>query len=106
MAAIEVTCMWLWRRPARARRVMSMARGLPPESLGQRARVGWHIDRVALEDVERDDLQRPLVRGGQHDERPHPRLVRAQPVARGDTPSVARLEPREAVLGKRRTQVV
>ena len=51
----------------------------------------------SLERFERDDVERPLVRRGEHDEGGRAVAVGAQPVDGGDAPAVAGDEPGEAV---------
>jgi hypothetical protein len=71
-----------------------------------RSRIVGHVDRVLLEDVERHGLERPLMRGGEDDERGDARLVGAQPRVRSHAPAVARLESGKAVVGRRGAQIV
>jgi hypothetical protein len=61
---------------------------------------------VLLKRGERDELERTLVRGCQHNEGGRPVLMSPQPVRRGHTPAVAGREPGETVLGPRSYQVV
>src|SRR5437764_244828 len=72
----------------------------------ERSRVGGDVDRVSLEHVEGDDLERPLMGCGEDDERGHVFLVRPSPGPRGHAPAVARLEAGEGECRDRRAQVV
>ena len=65
-----------------------------------------HVDGVLAQRLERHDLQRALVRRGEHDVRRGAVLVGAQPVDRRDAPAVAGHEAREAVQRHRRREVV
>ena len=56
--------------------------------------------------LERDDVERPLVRRREHDVGGRAVAVRAQPVDRGDAPAVAGHEAGEAVERHRRREVV
>jgi hypothetical protein len=75
---------------------------LAPKECGVR----WDVDGVLLERGERNDLKRPLMSGRQYDVGGHAVFVRPQPVQRGHAPTVAWLEPREAVQWHRGHQVV
>ena len=70
------------------------------------AGVGGDVDGVLTEHVQRDDLQRALVGGGQHHRSRGAVAVRAQPVRRGHAPPVPRHQAGEAELGHRRGQVI
>ena len=59
-----------------------------------------------LQCLEGHYLERALVGGRQHHGRGAPVVVSPEPVQRGDTPTIARQEAREAVLGDRRQQVI
>ena len=85
----------------------SLQRGRPGRrSAVQRAGIGGHVDGVLAQRVERHDLQRPLVRGGEH----HPGcgavVVGPQPVRRRHAPAVPRHQPGELVLRHGGGQVV
>ena len=79
-----------------------LPRTRPPSAPG----IGGHVDGVALERVERHDLERPLVRARHHDVRGRAGLLRPQPVQRGHAPAVAGHQAGERELGPRRLQVV
>ena len=64
----------------------------------QAADVVRDVDRVLAQRLDRHDLQRALVRGGQDDARGRARLVRLQPADGDDAPPVAGLQAGEAVL--------
>ena len=64
------------------------------------------VDGVLAQRLDRHDLQRALVGGGQDDARGRARLVGLQPADGDDAPPVAGLQPGEAVLRARRGQVV
>ena len=68
--------------------------------------VGGDVDGVLTEHVQRDDLQRALVGGGQHHRSRGALAVRAQPVRRGHAPPVPRHQAGEAELRHRRGQVI
>ena len=91
-------------RARRARRRRSLSRR--SSSVFERARVGGHVDRVLREQVERDEIERPLVGGGENDECGDALFVRAQPRVGRHAPAVAGLESGKVVLGRRRAQVV
>src|SRR5580698_10051018 len=57
-------------------------------SFFERAGVGGHVDGVLPQDLQRHDLQRPLVGGGQHHVRGGAVPVRPQPVRGGHAPPV------------------
>ena len=59
-----------------------------------------------LESVERDDLQRPLMRGFRDDVGGRTVHVGLKPVGRSHTPPIARNESRESILRHWRDQVV
>src|SRR5437763_13321026 len=75
-------------------------------SRGDRARVGWHVDRVLLEQLERHYVQGAFVCGSEDDEGGDTLRMRAQPRVGRHAPAVARLQPGEVVLRHRRAQVV
>ena len=77
-----------------------------PVALAQRADVRWHVDSVPPQVVEGDDVQRPLMGGGQHHRRGHPGLQRLPPAGGHHTPAVARRETGEHVFGHGGTQIV
>jgi LacI family transcriptional regulator len=68
--------------------------------------VGGDVDRIGLEDLQRNDLERALVGRGQHHRRAGAVLVRLQPVGRGHAPPVPRHQPGEPELGHRGGQIV
>lgn len=72
----------------------------------KRPRVGWDVDRVLLQSIERDDLERPLMRGLEYDIGRRAIHMRSKPVRCGHTPAITRDEPREPILRHRRDQVV
>src|SRR5580693_7062516 len=75
-------------------------------ALVQGRRAGRDVDRVLPERIERDDLQGPLVGGGQHHGRGDTFVVRPQPVGRGHAPAVPRHQPGESELRSRTAEVV
>ena len=77
---------------------MSPASRVTRSGLVELAEVGGHVDRVLAQDVERDDVERPLVGGGQHDVGGRAVAVGPQPVGGGHAPAVAGDQAREAVL--------
>jgi hypothetical protein len=91
-------------RARRARRRRSPSRR--SSSVFERTGVGGHVDRVLLEQIERHDIERPLVRGGEDDESGDALFVRAQPGVGRHAPAVPGLEAGKVVLGRRRAQVI
>ena len=77
-----------------------------PRASGQRAEVGRYVDGVGPEHVERDQLERPLVGGGEHDRRGHAVVVGLLPPRRHHAPPVTGREPGEVPLRSRGRQVV
>lgn len=61
---------------------------------------------MLAEDVERYDVEHARVRRGEHDRGRRAGTVRLQPPQRDDTPSVARDEAAETVLGPRGDEIV
>ena len=78
----------VWLAPARD--ALTGQASSEPRSLGTST-------ACSLQRLERDDVQRALVRRGEHDVRGRAVAVRAQPVDRGDAPAVAGDEAGEAV---------
>src|SRR5690606_31103818 len=72
----------------------------------ERAGVCGYVDCVLLQHLERDDLERPLVRRREHDRCGGSDVARTQPVDRRDAPTVAGDETREVVVRHRRGEVV
>src|SRR5882762_8437177 len=70
------------------------------------ARPSAQIDRVALEDLERDDFQGRLVGCRQPDLGCLAGFERLFPALRAETPAVARLEAGEAEFGHRGREIV
>lgn len=61
---------------------------------------------MLLEDVQRDQVQNPGIRGGQYDGRCRPIVMSSQPVPRRHAPAIAGLQAWETVLRHRSAQVV
>src|SRR3954452_4681604 len=72
----------------------------------QCAGIGRYVDRVLLQPGERDHVERPLVRGSQHDRRVDTVLVRLTPAHRDHTPPITGLQASEPPLRYRRREVV
>src|SRR5690606_37941753 len=70
------------------------------------ARQSVQIRGELLQEIERHDLERALVRAFQDHARRHAVLVRLEPTGGAKAPAVARLQARETVLGHRRREVV
>lgn len=84
--------------------------GVVPDALGrlvfQGRGVGGDVYRVLLEHCKRDDLQRALVCGREHDRGGGAVVVRAEPVHRRDAPPVSGNQSREPELRHRSRQVI
>ena|SRR6266516_1937531 len=76
------------------------------ELAAEGSRIRGNVDRVVPERSERNDLERPLMRGRKHDVGGRAVLMRPQPVQRGHAPAVAGHEPRKAVVRYRGDQVI
>lgn len=88
---------------------MTEAENAKPFDLGsaaQRARVGWNVNGVFFQHVERHDLKSTLMGRCEHNESCHPVVVGTKPVRRRHTPAIAGYEARESVLRHRRREVV
>src|SRR5918998_1325018 len=76
------------------------------ELLAERAGVGRHVDRQLAQRDERDEVERALVRGGEHDVRRRAVLVGVQPVRGGHAPAIAGRQARESEERHGRDEVV
>lgn len=68
--------------------------------------VRWDVDCVLLEDLERDGLERSLMRRGKHDVRGCALDMRLKPARCRHAPPIPGNKAREAILRHRRDQIV
>lgn len=63
-----------------------------PVSVSEGARIGRDVDRVLLEYGQGNDVERPFMCRGKHDESSGSVLMRPQPVSGGDAPTITGYE--------------